>query len=83
MSQTAGFRHSASKEDIQEACRNTTGMALLRYLQVLPRGQLPDPMGALTSSLPSLAIAEANAAVTKLPMLGTKKRLQRRREGLI
>ena len=45
---------------------STTGMALLRYLQVLPRGQLPDPMGALSSSLPSSAIAEANAAVTKL-----------------
>ena len=42
----------------------TTGMALLRYLQVLPRGQLPDPMGALSSSLPSSAIAEANAAFT-------------------
>ncbi len=39
-------------------------MALLRYLQVLPHGQLPDPMGALLSSLPSSAIAEANAAVT-------------------
>ena len=39
-------------------------MALLRYLQVLPRGQLPDPMEALTSSLPSSAIAEANAAIT-------------------
>ena len=45
---------------------STTGMALLRYLQVLPRGQLPDPMGALSSSLPSSAIAEANEAVTKL-----------------
>ena len=43
---------------------STTGMALLRYLQVLPRGQIPDPMGALSSSLPSLAIAETNAAVT-------------------
>ena len=41
-------------------------MALLRYLQVLPHGQLPNPMGALSSSLPSSAIAEANAAVTKL-----------------
>ena len=39
-------------------------MALLRYLQVLPRGQIPDPMGALSSSLPSSAIAEANVAVT-------------------
>ena len=39
-------------------------MALLRYLQVLPLGQIPDPMGALSSSLPSSAIAEANAAVT-------------------
>ena len=43
---------------------STTGMALLRYLQVLPRRQLPDPMGALSFSLPSSAIAEANAAVT-------------------
>ena len=43
-----------------------TGMALLRYLQVLPRGQLPDPMGALSSSLPSSAIAEANEAVTNV-----------------
>ena len=59
---------------------STTGMALLRYLQVLPRRQLLDPMGALSFSLPSSAIAEANAAV--IPMLGTKKRLQRRREGL-
>ena len=60
---------------------STTGMALLRYLQVLPRGQLPDPMGALPFSLPLSVIAEANAAV--IPMLCTKKRLQRRREGLI
>ena len=45
---------------------STTGMALLRYLQVLPRGQLPDPMGELSSSLPLLAIAEANTALTKL-----------------
>ena len=43
---------------------STTGMALLRYLQVLPRRQLPDRMGALSFSLPSSAIAEANAAVT-------------------
>ena len=43
---------------------STTGMALLRYLQVLPRRQLPDAMGALSFSLPSSAIAEANAAVT-------------------
>ena len=43
---------------------STTGMALLSYLQFLPRGQLPGPMGALSSSLPSSAIAEANAAVT-------------------
>ena len=43
---------------------STTGMALLRYLQVLPRRQLPDPMGAVSYSLPSSAIAEANAAVT-------------------
>ena len=42
----------------------TTGVALLRYLQVLPRGQLPDPMGVLSSLLPSLAITEVNAAVT-------------------
>ncbi len=39
-------------------------MALLRYLQVLPRGQIPDPVGALSSSLPSSAIKEANVAVT-------------------
>ena len=45
---------------------STTDMALLRYLQVLPRGQLPDPMGELSSSLPSFAIAEVNTAVTKL-----------------
>ena len=43
---------------------STTGMALLRYLQALPRRQLPDPIGALSFSLPSSAIAEANAAVT-------------------
>ena len=43
---------------------STTGMALLCYLQVLPRRQLPDPMGVLSFSLPSSAIAEANAAVT-------------------
>ena len=43
---------------------STTGMALLRYLQVLTRGQLPDPMGALSSSLPSSATTEANAANT-------------------
>ena len=36
---------------------STTGMALLRYSQVLPRGQLPDAMGALLSSLPPSAIA--------------------------
>ena len=53
---------------------STTGMALLCYLQVLPRGQLPDPVGVLSSSVPSSAIAEANVAV--IPMLGTKKRLQ-------
>ncbi len=40
---------------------STTGMALLRYL---PHGQLPDSMGALSSSLLSSAIAEANVAVT-------------------
>ena len=45
---------------------STTGMALLHYLQVLPRGQLPNPMGALSFSLPSSAIAEANAAVTNV-----------------
>ena len=40
-------------------------MALLRYFQALPRcGQLPDPTGPLSSSLPSSAIEEANAAVT-------------------
>ena len=43
---------------------STTGMTLPRYLQVLPRGQIPDPVGALSSSLPSSAIAEANVAVT-------------------
>ena len=43
---------------------STTGMALLRYLQVLPRRQLPDPKGALSFSLPSSAIVEANEAVT-------------------
>ena len=43
---------------------STTGMALLRYLQVLPHRQLPDLMGALSFSLPLLAIAEANAAAT-------------------
>ena len=43
---------------------STTGMALLRYLQVLPRRQLPDPMGALSFLLPSSTIAEANAAIT-------------------
>ena len=43
---------------------STTGMALLRYLQVLTRGQLSDPIGALSFSLPSSVIAEANAAVT-------------------
>ena len=38
-------------------------MALLRYLQFLPRcGQLPDPTGTLSSSLPSSAIDEANAS---------------------
>ena len=38
-------------------------MALLRYLQVLPHcGQLPDPTGPLSSSLPSSAIDEANAS---------------------
>ena len=38
-------------------------MALLRYLQVLPRcGQLPDPTGPLLSSLPSSAIDEVNAS---------------------
>ena len=39
-------------------------MALLRYLQVLPHGQLPDPKGPLSSSLPLPVIEEANAAVT-------------------
>ena len=43
---------------------STTGMALLRYLQVLPRRQMSDPMGALSTSLPLSAITEANAAVT-------------------
>ena len=38
-------------------------MALLRYLQVLPHGLIPDPVGALSSSLPSSAIAEANVHV--------------------
>ena len=38
-------------------------MALLRYLQALPRcGQLPDPTGPLSSSLPLSAIDEANAS---------------------
>ncbi len=37
-------------------------MALRRYLQVQPRGQLPDPKGALSSSLPLSANVEANAA---------------------
>ena len=53
-------------------------MALLRYLQVLPRcGQLPDPTGPLSSSLPSSAIDEAKRLVL------VKKRLRRQREGLI
>ena len=40
-------------------------MALLRYFQALPRcGQLPDPTGPLSSSLPSSAIEEANTAIT-------------------
>ena len=43
---------------------STTDMVLLRYLQALLRAQLPAPMGALSSLLPSSAIAEANAAVT-------------------
>ena len=51
---------------------STTGMALLRYLQVLPRRQLPDPMGTLSSSLPSSAIAEANAAVARHQEKATK-----------
>ena len=38
-------------------------MALLHYLQVLPRcGQLSVPTGPLSSSLPSSAIDEANAS---------------------
>ena len=63
------FLHSqwcGSMQLLKLSSLSTTGMALLRYLQVLPRGQLPDPMGALSSSLPSSAIAEANTAVTKL-----------------
>ena len=51
---------------------STTGMALLCYLQVLPRRQLPDPMGVLSYSLPSSAIAEANAAVTNAQHQGYK-----------
>ena len=59
---------------------STTGMVLLRYLQVLPRGQLPDPMGALSFSSPSSAIAEANAAITNARH---QEKATRRREGLI
>ena len=62
---------------------STTGMALLCYLQVLPRGQLPDSMGALSPSLPSSAIAEANAAVTNARHQEEATNLQRRRESLI
>ena len=52
-------------------------MALLRYLQVLPRcGQLPDPTGPLSSSLPSSAINEANASARQEEATKT-------REGLI
>ena len=40
-------------------------MALLRYMTVLPRrnAELPDPAGPLSSSVPSTAIEQANAAV--------------------
>ena len=56
-------------------------MALLRYLQVLPRcGQLPDPTGSLSSSLPSSAIDEANASARQY---GCQEELRRQREGLI
>ena len=58
-------------------------MALLRYLQVLPRcGQLPDLTGPLSSSLPSSAIDEANASARQY---GCQEELRRQlqREGLI
>ena len=50
-------------------------MALLRYLQVLPRcGQLPVPTGPLSSSLPSSAIDEANASARQEEATKTKER---------
>ena len=49
-------------------------MTLLRYLQVLPRcGRLPDPTGPLLSSLPSLAIDEANASARQEEVTKTKR----------
>ena len=41
-------------------------MALLRYMTVLPwrNAELPDPAGPLSSSLPSMAIEQANVAST-------------------
>ena len=43
-------------------------MALLRYMTVLPRrnAELPDPAGPLSSSVPSMAIEQANAAVARV-----------------
>ncbi len=39
-------------------------MALLHYFQTLPRhGELPDPSGPLSSSLPPAAIEKVNVAV--------------------
>ena len=41
-------------------------MALLHYMTVLPQrnAELPDPAGPLLSSLPSMAIEQANVAIT-------------------
>ena len=49
-------------------------MALLHYLQVLPRWeQLLDPTGPLSSSLPSSAIDEANASARQDEATKTKR----------
>ena len=40
-------------------------MALFRYLQYTSKDNLPDPMGSLSSYIPSQAISQANTEVMK------------------
>ena len=54
-----------------QGASSLTVLALLQYVQVLPRpGRLPDPTGPLSSTLPSSAIKETNAAVSSIREAG-------------